>query len=327
MFYILHGEDAFRRGEELAKLIARMGDPGMTDLNTTRLDGQSITWNELLHHCDSIPFFSDKRLVVIHGVLTRLSGSQASDSDHELLERLADWLPEMPATTRLVFVEERTLPAKHPILRLAETLDDGHIRHFATPEGNALIRWIQKRAQAEGGEIDTRAARMLASYTQENLYQLDKEIEKLAAYTGGERPITEQDIQLLTSNAQEANIFHMVDAMGQRDGKRATQLYHQLLDRGAHPLSLLGMMVRQYRLMIQVQELAPQLESAQAIAKALKQKPYPISKILAQSTHYTPAQLSTIYHKLLETDVAIKTGHTDPVLALDMLIAGLSRTI
>ena len=327
MFYILHGEDAFRRGEELAKLIAKMGDPGMTDLNTTRLDGQSITWNELLHHCDSIPFFSDKRLVVIHGLLARLSGSQTAGADQDLLEKLIQWLPEMPDTTRLVLVEERTLPAKHPVLHLAETLESGYTLHFAPPEGNALIRWIQKRAQSEGTEIDTRAARLLASYTQENLYQLDKEIEKLAAYTGGERPINEQDIQLLTPNAQEANIFHMVDAMGQRDGKRATQLYHQLLDRGAHPLSLLGMMVRQYRLMIQVQELAPQLGSAQAIAKALKQKPYPISKILSQSTHYTPAQLTTIYHQLLETDVAIKTGRTDPVLALDMLIAGLSRTL
>lgn len=327
MFYILHGPDGFQRKEELAKLIAKMGDPGMSDLNTTHLDGQSITWNELLHHCDSVPFFSDKRLVVIHGMLTRPSGAQASASAQELLGKLADWLPEMPDTTRLVLVEERTLPAKHPILQLAETLADGYALHFATPDGNALIRWIQKRAQAEGGEIDTRAARMLASYTQDNLYQLAQEIQKLAAYTGGERPITEQDIQLLTPNAQEANIFHMVDAMGQRDGKRATQLYHQLIDRGAHPLSLLGMMVRQYRLMIQVQEMAPQLGSAQAIAKALKQKPYPISKILSQSTHYTPTQLSAIYHQLLETDVAIKTGQTDPVLALDILIAGLSRTL
>lgn len=325
MFYILHGEDAFRREEELTKLIAKMGDPGMTDLNTTRLDGQSIVWNELLHHCDSIPFFSDKRLVVIHGLLTRLSPLPAKGPDHEFLDRLAHWLPEMPDTTRLVLVEERTLPARHPILHLAENMDSGYVLHFATPEGPELIRWIQQRARAEGGEIDSRAARMLAAYTQENLYHLNQEIQKLAAYTGGERPIAEHDIELLTPNAQEANIFHMVDAMGQRDGKRATQLYHQLLNRGAHPLSLLGMMVRQYRLMIQVQELAPQLGSAQAIAQALKQKPYPISKILSQSTHYTPVQLSTVYHQLLETDLAIKTGRTDPVLALDMLITGLSR--
>lgn len=135
MFYILHGEDAFRRGEELAKLTAKMGDPGMTDLNTTRLDGQSITWNELLHHCDSIPFFSDKRLVVIHGLLTRLSASKAADSDQQFLDKLDGWLPEMPDTTRLVLVEERTLPVKNPTLHLAETLESGHVLHFAPPRG------------------------------------------------------------------------------------------------------------------------------------------------------------------------------------------------
>jgi DNA polymerase III delta subunit len=37
-------------------------------------------------------------------------------------------------------------------------------------------------------------------------------------------------------------------------------------------------------------------------------------------------QLETIYRKLLETDLAIKTGQMDQVLALDMLIAGLSKS-
>ena len=85
------------------------------------------------------------------------------------------------------------------------------------------------------------------------------------------------------------------------------------------------MIIRQFRLMIQVQELAPKLGSPQAIARELRQNPYPIQKILAQSKNYTPEQLVAVYHKLLDTDVDIKTGRMEPTLALDTLIAGLSR--
>jgi DNA polymerase-3 subunit delta len=117
----------------------------------------------------------------------------------------------------------------------------------------------------------------------------------------------------------------MVDALGRRDGKTASHIYHQLLDAGAHPLALLGMIARQFRLMIQIKELAPKLLSPEAIARELGQNPYPVKKILSQSRNYTMEQLRVIHHRLLETDVEIKTGRTAPPLALDLLIASLSR--
>jgi DNA polymerase-3 subunit delta len=85
------------------------------------------------------------------------------------------------------------------------------------------------------------------------------------------------------------------------------------------------MITRQFRLMIQVKELAPSMASHQAIARELKQNPYPIRKILAQSKNYTPHQLRQVYRRLLDTDIDIKTGHLEPTLALDMLVASLSR--
>jgi DNA polymerase-3 subunit delta len=193
------------------------------------------------------------------------------------------------------------------------------------PKAGALARWIRKRVKKVGGEITSGAVGALSTFVGNDLYQLSHEIDKLVAYVGGGRAISEQDVALLTPHAREANIFDMVDALGRRDGKTASRIYHQLLDAGDHPLAVLGMIVRQFRLMIQIKELAPKLGTAEAIAHKLRQNPYPVKKILRQSNNYTAAQLSTIYHKLLDTDVEIKTGKTDAVLALDLLIAGLSR--
>jgi DNA polymerase-3 subunit delta len=85
------------------------------------------------------------------------------------------------------------------------------------------------------------------------------------------------------------------------------------------------MITRQFRLLIQVKELAPRLGTHQAIARELKQNPYPIQKILSQSRNFEFDQLRHVYHTLLDTDVEIKTGQIEPTLALDTLIVDISR--
>ena len=74
MFYIFHGPDELSRTEALAKLKAQMGDPSLADLNTSTLDGESLTLGELQQVCDSLPFISDRRLVIVHNYLTRPRG-------------------------------------------------------------------------------------------------------------------------------------------------------------------------------------------------------------------------------------------------------------
>ena len=264
------------------------------------------------------------RLVLVRGLLERL-GPKASRSDSQFLQDLVDYLPTMPDTARLFFLESKTLPKSNPVLKLAKSSELGHIKTFETPRGSGLANWVRTRAKQVDAEIEPRAVQALCTFVGDDLFQLDNEIAKLAAYTDRQRAITVQDIQLLTPHARQGSIFDLVDALGQRDGKTAALIYHTLLDAGEHPLAIMAMITRQFRLMIQVKELAPALGTHQAIARQLKQNPYPIRKILAQSRNFGFAQLRRIYHKLLDTDVAIKTGRIEPVLALDTLIAEISR--
>jgi DNA polymerase-3 subunit delta len=323
MFYVLHGDDAFTRSEELGALGSKMGDPEMAELNTTLLDGRAVSWDELRQHCDSLPFLSERRLVVVTGLLTRLGQRGTGSEEATFLERLLEHLPHLPPTTRLIFLEDRSLPDGHPILELARSQDEGYERVFVVPSGSALTRWVYQRVRQEGGQIDADAAQVLCEYVGNDLYHLHNEIRKLVSYTNAERPISETDVRTLTPKAREAEVFDLVDALGRRNGRRALRIYHDLLSAEEHPLAILGMIARQFRLLIQVKELAPQLPTVSAIARALHQHPYPIRKVLAQSHNYSLEQLRVIYHRLLEVDVDIKTGQTEAMLALDALIAGL----
>ena len=266
-------------------------------------------------------------------MLTRLApqkGRELSTSQRERLTALADYLPRLPETTRLVFIEDKPLPARHSILRLAQREERGYVKRFDPPDARALPRWIEKRVRKYGGEIEPQASRQLAAVVGTGLRLLDQEIVKLVTYTQsptGGQAITTADVEAVVPYAQAAVVFDLVDALGRRDGRTAAQTLHRLLDAGEHPLRLLAMIVRQFRLLIQVKELKAGGGTPRDIAQALRLHPFPARKLHTQATHFTAAQLEAVYRHLLDTDVAIKTGKIDPEVALDLLVAGLAAEV
>jgi DNA polymerase-3 subunit delta len=317
-FYIFHGSDEFTRAETLTEFRDRLGPADTADLNTTYLDGRKISLAELHHACDAIPFLAEKRLIIVEDLLARTAKQE------KLLDELAEYLLRLPETTRLVFVEEDPLPDNHPILRLAKQDVHGYAKRFDPPDAKALPRWIAERVNKHGGEIEPRAAAQLAAVVGADLRLLDQEVVKLVTYVNVERPITTADVDEVVPYVQAAVIFDLVDALGQRDGRTAAQTLHRLLDAGEHPLGLLAMIVRQFRLLIQVKELKVKGADSRAIAKELGIHPFPARKLHNQASYFTPAQLEAVYRHLLETDAGVKSGEIEAEVALDLLVAGLA---
>lgn len=328
-FYVFHGEDEFTRAETLADFKRRLGPPGTLDLNTTVLDGKDLTLAKLRHACDAIPFLAEKRLIMVEGLLARLTPGEdqgPSEGKRGLLNALIDYLPGLPDTTRLVFVEEETLSSSHPVIKLAQRSERGYVKRFERPDVKAVPRWIKRRVRKYGGEIESRAAHRLAAVVGADLRLLDQEIVKLVTYTNAEWAITKADVDKLVPYAQDAVIFDLVDALGQRDGRTAAQTLHRLLEEGEHPLGLLGMIARQFRLLLQVKALKAQGATPRDVARALNLHPFPARKLHNQAIHFTTPQLEEVHRHLSDTDVEIKTGQIDPEVALDLLVAGLAAT-
>ncbi len=339
MFYILHGEDEFGLSEELAGLRAKLaeGDAAMAQLNTSILEGHRLSWGELRHACDTIPFLSQRRLVVVHGLLGRLApasrakGQRAAEAEEPaskggFLDDLVAYLPKLPPTTRLVFVEDKTLPSSHPILKVAEAerkQKRGFVKQFDKPKDWELPGWIRQRARRKGGELDNEAIAMLAALVGDDLRLLDQEIDKLLLYADG-RTVSGEDVRTLVSHAREASIFDLVDCVGRRETDRALRLLHRLLDEGEPPLYLLTMLARQVRILIQISELQAQGLLQDETAQRLKLHPYVVKKGVAQAQNFTLRQLENAHQRLVETDWQIKTGQMEEVLALDTLLVSLT---
>lgn len=317
MFYVFHGNDTHSAKETLAKLTAKLGDPGMLDLNTTRF-GKSVSMNELRNACNAMPFLAKARLVLVENFL-------GSDPPKAFVKDLKAYLPTMPETTRLVFLESKSLSAKHPIVKLAQSHEQGFEKEFLLPQGAALERWIRQQVADRNGRIAPHAAHMLAANVGSDLQILENEVEKLVLYKE-EEEITAVDIALLSPYAAEASIFDLVDALGNRNSRKASLLLQQKFQEGADPFYLFSMIVRQFRLLIQVKELADEGMRPPAIAKAAKIHSFVAGKLYQQSQGFSLAQLEQIYQHLLRIDVEVKTGRNDMATALNLLIAGLTVT-
>ena len=330
MIHLLYGDDPFTLEEALASMKEEAGPPDMRDINETVLDGRSVTFDELAATCDTVPFLADKRTVVVQGLLstfeTRWPRRTRADGDAKkanLLDGwagLPDYLPGVPATTDLVFVEGRLNPS-NPLF--AAIRSHVKVQTFPLPNPRQLREWLLKRAADEGIEIEPRAVDTLARTVGSDLRVLAAELRKLALYRWG-YSIRHEDVLEQVSYTKEANIFAAVDAIVEGKVDHATTLVHDLLQAGRPATYVLSMIARQVRLLVLAKDLNAREVPAAQIGQRLRISRWPLSKTLQQEARFTGDQLSEIHHKVLEADLAMKTSAAGDELYLDILIAEIT---
>ena len=316
MFYLFHGQDTYSQREFLAGLLAKEGDADMLSLNTTRLSGK-VSFNELQSACDAVPFLARVRVVIVEGLL-------AATPDKAFVDRLVAYLPALPATTRLFFLEPNDVTPNHRLVQLAEKEKLGRVRHFELPKGGELDRWIRGHVEAGGGRIAPQAVQLLAANVGSDLAALGNEVDKLLLYAGPEGTIAAEDVTRLSPYAAEASIFDLVDALGARQPARVAMLFQQKLNEGADPFYLFSMFIRQFRLLLQTRSLLDAGERPAGVTQQLKLHPRVAEKLVAQARGFSLPQLEHIYRRLLQIDVETKTGQADLLTALHLLVAGVA---
>jgi DNA polymerase-3 subunit delta len=167
----------------------------------------------------------------------------------------------------------------------------------------------------------------MAQLVGSNLWIMASEIEKLILFASGRR-IEEEDVRAVVSDAQQASVFTMVDAILEARAGPAGQSLHQLLQRGSSPAYLLAMLSRQARMIVRVKELTSQGGSEIEIRDRLGlTAEFARQKTMEQARRYSLERIKDLYHKLLEADLAIKTGKYEGELALNILIAELCKPL
>jgi DNA polymerase-3 subunit delta len=325
--YLLHGDDEYAIAQFVSEMENRVGDPASAMMNITRLEGADLKLDDFLSIASAMPFLAKRRLVILVEPLAQIKSEPARQ---HFLEQLA----QVPPSTALVIIiyhllttdKDRRKNKIHWLEKWANQQSERvYLRSFVLPKGDMLVRRIQEQALQAGGQITPQAAGLLASLVNDNPRLTDQEIQKLLAYVNYNRPIEADDVELLTADVGQGNIFTLVDALGNQNGRTAMDMLQRLLEQ-QDPIMIFGMVVRQFRLLLLTREILDDHGDKNDIISQLKIHPYVADKLVIQSRHFTMPVLEAIYRRLLDVDEAIKTGKTPSDLALDSLVATLTRS-
>ena len=329
MLYVLYGEDDFTRQQALNEIKSTIGDETALATNTTVLDAPQATVDQLRTVAEAMPFLAEKRLVIINGLLERFDPGASSrrrkkpadvSNRQKECKSLADYLVAVPDSTVVVLVDGK-ISNKNPLLNSISA--KAKVKSFPLLKKEQLTQWINNRVKSRGGSMSAQAAQLLERFVGSNLWVMASEIDKLVLFTGG-RQIEADDVRKVVSYVQEANVFDLVDAILEFRGGVAEGLAEQLLQRGASPAYVLVMLTRQVRFIVRAKELKNQRRpEAEIMGRLEMTSPFVLRRTLEQTSRYTMARLREVYHRLLETDLSIKTGRYNAELALNILIAEL----
>ena len=331
--YLFHGEDEFGIAQSVSELEARLGDPSIASMNTARLDGRSISLEELRLATNAAPFLGSRRLVVLYHPLSRITTPALQEKFLKLLE-------DVPASTGLVLVEYETLGKKEKReskkpkgLWLLDWMQSAgpraHIRSYSLQAQGEMTQWIIKYAKQAGGKFSLQAAESLSSLVGDDTRLAYQEIQKLVAYTNGERPVEPEDVDQLTAAESKLEDFALPNALRELNGRKAMSVVHRLLEE-QDPLMILQGMVSQVRALLLARDILDRGGQVSDVVvelgrfPSLKIKPYPARLAGEQARRMDRAELEAIYRRLLEIDEAIKTSQLDGDLALDLLVAAFT---
>jgi DNA polymerase-3 subunit delta len=346
MIHLLLGADEYLAAEWLALQKVALGDPEMASLNTAELNGAQSSAAAILGEASMMPFLAPQRLVIVRGLLDsyekRMAASKSSEAAiYTEMATFLDGLRSVPDSCILALVDNSVdkrrglwkgyvLPAagdrpERRIDGLDALIKTGvvHLETLTAPDVKELPGWLQRRARHKNIAIEGGAVALLCNFVGPNLRQLDNELEKLSLYADS-RPITQQDVRAMVADAGEEMIWNLTDALAQRQPTKSMHALRDLLRNDQSPIYILTMIARQYRMLIEVKSLAGAgVTNHFDIAKELGYAAFPVQKALQLSHQYAFAELEEILERLLEVDMAMKTG-ADQDTELDILVAELS---
>jgi DNA polymerase-3 subunit delta len=318
--FFLYGNDEFAISRKLKEFEADFPDPTSADMNTARLEARSMSEDDLNNAVNAMPFLAERRLVL-------LASPSAKYNNPSLRKKFLDFLEKMQDATRLVIyesVDPRDVE-KHWLVKWAgknEKLIQA--RAFMLPRLKDMTGWIVNETKNQGGKIEPRAAEMLKDMVGVDTRQAGMEIAKLLAYVNWARPITGQDVEAVCIVTAQQSVFDFVDALANGNGKSAQYLLHRLLE-NEDSFSLWGMVVRQFRLLIQAREILDGRGNKDDVARALGVHPFVAEKTTQQAARFSIEELESIYHRLLNIDEGVKTSQVTLDLAMDTLVVELTR--
>jgi DNA polymerase-3 subunit delta len=209
--------------------------------------------------------------------------------------------------------------------KLSKTLIETCVSvEFAPLDDRELALWARGRLKELKVEADERTLHQIIALVGSSVRILSNELDKLAAAAAETGFITMEMVEALVGRSRELSNFELTDHLITRNRQRALQTLERLLDDGAEPLMLMGLIASNYHRLALAKELmsrgAPNQEVFRLVAMPYSKR----EEFLATARRSDAAALARSINRIAAADLAIKTSRATPRLQLEMLVCELS---
>ena len=312
--YLLCGEQAYLRIQNRDRLRAALLGDG-DEMNVSVYSGMDVTAREVIDEAQTLPFFADRRVILLeNSVFFSKKASVESDA-------LAAFIPDIPESASLVFVEES--PDKRKKLYKA-IQKNGFVLNCEDLSSQMLGRWTGGLFKKAGLMIDGPTLNRFLETVGEDMMNIVSESEKLIAYCMGRESVTAADIEAVCSPRLKDRIFEMIGAVSRRQKDKALAIYMELISLRTPSQVILTLLQREFSRLVQVKELQEARESEAEIAKSVGLSPWIVKKnYLPIARNLDGRRLTRSLQLCLQADQDYKSGLMDAGLAVEMTIIRL----
>jgi DNA polymerase-3 subunit delta len=316
--YLLFGpEDYLRDAAARAVADAALKGAALREFNESAYSLASADVQHAIAAAEQMPMMGGRRVVRITDF------GKLREADEEALVRYVT----RPAETSVVVFVADDLDKRR---RLSKTLLEVCTGvEFAEYKDAELAAWARDRLKHLGADADERALRQIIALSGASVRQLATELEKLstAALPGGH--ISMEMVEALVGRSRELSNFELSDHLIARDRRRALETLKKLLDDGAEPVMLIGLLASNFHRLALAKELmtrgAPEQEVFRVVNMPFSQR----KEFLATARRADSQELARRIRRIAEADLAIKTslgggGERGSRLQLEMLVCELS---
>jgi DNA polymerase-3 subunit delta len=307
--YLIHGSEELLLDRAVRRLKERLAKVADLDFNMELFDGETATVDDVLNAANTMPFMSERRLVVV------------SDSDKLTAEeqgRLADYAKDPAPYTTLVLVAKKVNRGS----RLYKAVDAlGGVAEYPAPKRGEYPAEVTRMFAEHGKRAAADAARSLVDTVGRDLRRLDSEIDKVVAYVGGREQVTSADIAAVVC-AGTVSVFEFLDALGGRDTASALALLDRLVASGESVHGVLAMSARHVRGLLGARALMDRGTRVDEMAPSLGMAPWQVRNVVAQAGNFTPAELSRALRGLAAVEAELKSGALEGGIVLERWVIG-----
>jgi len=310
--YLFFGEEEFLIQEAIELIIKKVVDPGASDFNFNTLYCRDTRASELVNLCQTIPFMSEKRLVIARD----FDAFKAAD-----LEELMPYLKDPSPSTCLVLVSNESRYEKKTVTTAVEAR--GAVTRFFPLLDREMVPWIEGWAKGRGLSVQRDAAQYLWQTTGNDLRKIGNELEKVEIYIKGRKAIAFEDMKAVVGDFREYTSFDLAAAIGAKNREKAFLILARLIQEGEAPVGLLGSIAWNFRRLFRAKSLEAAGIGYEEIKKKLGVIFHQSATFQEQMRRYSLDEIRKAFDVMLSTDRTLKSSGMPGSLVLERMILQL----